>query len=94
MLCWDAPSLQLAVQADGYVNTNDLRSLSAFRTFTDDFNREIVRRDGKKRFSVMEDEDGLLKVRANHGHGISGVEVVERELKFEDAITYLMRLGA
>ena len=69
------------------MNTNDLRSLPAFRTFTDDVIREIVRRDGKKHFSVMEDEDGLFKVRANHGHSISGVEVVERELTFEDAIS-------
>ena len=92
VLRWGAPSFQLAIQADGYVNTNDLRNIPAFRTFTDDVIREIVRRDGKKRFSVMEDEDGLLKVRANHGHGIPGVEVVERELTLDDAITYLVHV--
>ena len=36
--------------------------------------------------------DGHLKVRANHGHGIPGVEVVERELTSEDAITYLVHV--
>ena len=51
-----------------------------------------MRRDGKKGFRVTEDKDGLLKVRANHGHGITGVEVVERELTLEDAITYLMHV--
>ena len=35
VLRWGAPSFQLAIQADGYVNTNDLRNIPAFRTFTD-----------------------------------------------------------
>ena len=92
VLRWGAPALQLPMQADGYVNADDLRRLPAFRTCTDDVIREIVRRDPKKRFSVMEDKDGHLKVRANHGHGIPGVEVVERELTSEDAMTYLVHV--
>ena len=90
VLRWGAPSLQLHIQPDGYVTANDLRRLPMFRRCTDDVIRKIVERDGKSRFAVKEKDDGELQVRANHGHGIPGVEVVERELTPQDVIGYVI----
>ena len=92
VLRWGAPSLQLPISKDGYVNLKDLRALNAFAHYTDAVVRQIVRNDTKRRFALQEDEDGTLKVRANHGHGIPGVEVIERDLTLHDAVGYAVHV--
>ena len=77
---------------DGYVNTQHLREIPAFSNCSDEWLREIVKRDVKKRFGIQEDDEGRLRVRANHGHGIPGVEVVERELLLADAVAYVVHV--
>ena len=48
--------------------------------------KRIVEEDDKERFSIEYDAtQGGYKVRANHGHGIPGVSVVERCLN--DVVT-------
>ena len=51
VLRWGAPSLQLPISKDGYVNLNDLRALNAFAHYTDAVVRQIVRIDTKRRFT-------------------------------------------
>ena len=77
---------------DGYVNAQHLREIPAFLNCSDEWLRGIAKRDTKKRFGVQEDGEGMLRIRANHGHGIPGVEVVERELLLTDAVAYVVHL--
>ena len=69
-----------------------LRSVATLATCTDDVIREIVQQDAKRRFSISTTEDGSLLVRANHGHGIPGINVVDRELIAGDGITVLVHV--
>ena len=89
LLRWGAPALHLPMTRDGYVLARDLRTVAALRTCTSDRIETVVRRDAKHRFSTTTNEDGEFMVRANHGHGIPGVEVVERDLTIYDAIGYI-----
>ena len=89
ILRWGAPALHLPMTRDGYVLARDLRTVAALQTCTDDRIMTVVRRDAKHRFSTTINEDGELMVRANHGHGIPGVEVVERDLTIHDAIGFI-----
>ena len=86
VLRWGAPSPYLPITSDGFVAVRDLQQLPEFRRYTVEVIRTIVRCDGKRRFRLKELENGAVLVRANHGHGISGVEVVERELTPQDAV--------
>ena len=86
ILRWGAPALHIPMTQDGYVLARDLRTVAALQTCTDDQIEAVVRRDAKHRFSTTSNADGELMVRAYHGHGISGVEVVERDLSVHDAI--------
>ena len=92
VLRWGAPSLHVPISPDGFVKVSDLRKLVAFAHCTDDTIHLIVRRDAKRRFSTKMDVDGQLLVRANHGHGIPGVEVVERKLSHSDAVAYAVHV--
>ena len=92
VLRWGAPSLHLPISSDGYVAVSDLQQLPEFRRYTVDVIRTIVKCDGKRRFGLRELEDGAVLVRANHGHGIPGVEVVERELTSQDAVGYAVHV--
>ena len=79
VLRWGAEIYNLSISHDGYVKVKDIRAIPAFSTCTKDQVREMVRRDSKRRFGMKTTDDGELWVRANHGHGIPGVDVVERE---------------
>ncbi|KAE9603219.1 hypothetical protein Lal_00018757 [Lupinus albus] len=75
-----ASELNLNVRSDGYVKVNDLLKLNMktfanipLRSHTIDDVREAVRKDGKQRFSLIE-ENGESLIRANQGHTITAVE--------------------
>ena len=92
LLRWGAPSFSLPMTQDGYVNAQHLREIPAFSNCSDEWLRGIAKRDTKKRFGIQEDGEGMLRIRANHGHGIPGVEVVERELLLTDAVAYVVHV--
>ena len=92
VLRWGAPSLHLPISKDGYVLVKDLRANSEFSQYTEEVVRQIVRNDTKRCFGLQETEDGPLRVRANHGHGIPGVGVVERDLTLQDAVGYAVHV--
>ena len=46
----------------------------------------------RHRFSKDTTDDGELMVRANHCHGIPGVEVVERDLRVHDAFRFVVHV--
>ena len=93
VLRWGAPSLGVPIGADGYVEAKRLRGVPTLKTCTDDVIRDIAERDSKKRFGIKVAEDGGLLVRANHGHGIPGVNVVDRELTSHDGVTVLVHVS-
>ena len=84
VLRWGAEIYNLSITPDGYVKVKDIRAIPAFNTCTEDKVKEVVRRDSKRRFGIKVTDDGELWVRANHGHGIPGVDVVEREFTARD----------
>ena len=92
VLRWGAPSLHRPILKDGYVLVKDLRAISAFSQNTDEMVRQIVCNDTKRHFGLQETKDGSLRVRANHGHGIPGVEVVERDFTLQDAVGYAVHV--
>ncbi|XP_073309608.1 uncharacterized protein [Primulina huaijiensis] len=75
-----ASELKLDMRSDGYVKVQDLLKLN-LKTFANMLLqshdiadvREVVRRDNKQRFSLLE-ESGELLIRANQGHTIETVE--------------------
>ena len=89
ILRWGAPALHIPMTQDGYLLAGDLQTVAVLQTCSDDRIEAVVRRDEKHRFSTSTNADGELMVRANHGHGIPGVEVVERDLSVHDAIGYV-----
>ena len=72
----------------------DIRAIPAFNTCTEDKVREVVRRDSKRRFGTKVTEECELWVRANHGHGIPGVDVVEREFTVRDLLGYVVHASS
>ncbi|XP_010490703.1 PREDICTED: tRNA 2'-phosphotransferase 1-like isoform X2 [Camelina sativa] len=76
-----ATELRLNIRVDGFVNVGDLLELNLktsgnfqLKSHTIDEIRDAVRRDDKQRFSLLEEEDGELLIRANQGHSITTVE--------------------
>ncbi|XP_010423855.1 PREDICTED: tRNA 2'-phosphotransferase 1-like isoform X1 [Camelina sativa] len=76
-----ATELRLNMRVDGFVKVGDLLKLNLktsanfqLKSHTIDEIREAVRRDNKQRFSLLEEEDGELLIRANQGHSITTVE--------------------
>ena len=94
VLRWEAKKLDLPITCDGYVKVRDIRALLAFNTCTEAKVRKVVRRDSKRRFGIMVTDDGELWVRANHGHGIPGVAVVEREFSVRDMLGYVVHASS
>ena len=94
VLRWGAEVYNLSITHDGYVKVRDIRAIPAFNTCTDDTVREVVRRDSKRRFGIKVTDDGELWVRANHGHGIPGVDVVEREFTARDMLGYVVHASS
>ena len=82
LLRWGAPAAGLKMSKDGYVMVRD--GFLSGSSIVDI--KRIVEEDDKERFSIEYDAtQGGYKVRANHGHGIPGVSVVERCLN--DVVT-------
>ena len=94
VLRWGAEIYNLYITPDGYVKVKDIRAIRAFNTCTEDKAKEVVRRDSKRRFGFKVAEDCELWVRANHGHGIPGVDVVEREFTVRDMLGYVVHASS
>ena len=80
ILRWGATEAGLELSRDGFAWVDELLELGQFANCTFDDIRRIVENDDKNRFTLTCDEGMRYKVRANHGHGIPGVNVIEREL--------------
>lgn len=87
-----APSLHLLISSEIYVALSDLQKLPEIRRYTEDVIKKIVKCDGKRRSESKELEVGAVFVRANHGHGKPGVEVVEQELTPQGAVVYAVHV--
>mmetsp|Transcript_1965 Transcript_1965/g.3629 ORF Transcript_1965/g.3629 Transcript_1965/m.3629 type:complete len:246 (-) Transcript_1965:266-1003(-) len=67
-----ANGLSDCLRGDGYVPLDRVLALRGFQGRTVDEIREVVKCNDKQRFSLLE-EDGVLYIRANQGHSISGL---------------------
>ena len=75
LLRFGAPKVGIPMRDDGYVKISDLKA-SGYFPANFHYGRAVYG-DDKKRFS-HEVENGVGLIRANSGHGISGVKVVHR----------------
>ena len=93
LLRWGAPAAGLKMSKDGYVMVGNLLRSGFLSDSSIADIRRIVEEDDKERFSIEYDAtQGDYKVRANHGHGIPGVSVVERALTAAEVPGYVVHL--
>ena len=66
----------VVVRADGFVKVAELLDLREFRSLacTSADVCEAVRTNDKKRFNILQEEDGSLFIRAVQGHSMAEVE--------------------
>jgi 2'-phosphotransferase len=72
-----APKLGLTLRSDGYVRLDDLLRCNGYRGFSVEAVKEVVHSNDKQRFSLLEEDGGVLWIRANQGHSVTGLNEEE-----------------